>query len=170
MSTATTPFTGRAFSVRVEDVEYAPGRRHSIETVVHSNAVTIVPVDADGRVVLVRQYRHSAREVLLELPAGGLNEGEDPATAAGRELQEEIGMRAGRIEPLGGFWLAPGYSTEYMHVFLARDLKPDPLEQDEDEQIEVVPVPAADVQALIARGELRDAKSLAALLLWTQPR
>ncbi len=158
-------FSGRAFSVRVDEVEYRPGRTTSIEIVEHGGAVTIVPVDDDGQVWFIRQYRHSAGETILELPAGTLEPDEEPVLAAGRELQEEIGMRAGRLEKLGVFWLAPGYSTELMHIYLARDLTPAPLEQDEDEIIVVEKIAAAAAMELAAGGGLRDAKSLAALCI-----
>ena len=157
-------FTGRAFGVRVDDVEYAPGRRHRIETVTHSAAVTMLPFE-DGQIWFVRQYRHSAGALLLELPAGTLNAGEDPALAAGRELREEIGQRAASLVPLGSFWLAPGYSTEKMHVFLASGFTPDALPQDEDELIEIVKVPVAEALAKARNGEIQDAKSLATLFL-----
>jgi len=159
-----THFTGRAFGVRVDDVEYAPGRRHRIETVVHSAAVTMLPVE-DGQIWFVRQYRHSAEATLLELPAGTLNAGEDPVIAAGRELQEEIGQRAATLTSLGSFWLAPGYSTELMHAFLATGFTPDALEQDEDEVIEVVRVPVAEALELARSGAIRDSKTLATLFL-----
>src|SRR5204863_7200657 len=113
----------------------------------------------------VRQYRHPAREYMLELPAGTLEPGEDPAPAANRELQEEIGMRAADLTEIATFYLAPGYSTELMHVFLATGLSPSSPEQDEDEVITVEKIPASQAAALARRGELRDAKSLVAILL-----
>lgn len=158
-----TVFTGRAFNVRVDEVEYAPGRTHRIEIVEHSGAVTLVPVDADGRIYFIRQYRHAVGETLLELPAGTLHDAEDPLLGAQRELQEEIGMRAGKLEPLASFYLAPGYSTELMHAYLATELTPAPLPGDEDEAITLAPLSVAEALAAITRGEVRDAKSLAAL-------
>lgn len=156
-------FRGRAFAVRLDQIEYAPGRTTRIEIVEHSGAVTMVPVDAAGRIWFIRQYRHAIAQELLELPAGTLEADEDPAAGAARELQEEIGMRAGRLDPLAQYYLAPGYSTELMHAYLARDLSPAPLPQDEDEMIEVVPLPIAEALAAAAQGVIRDAKSLAAL-------
>lgn len=158
-----TVFRGRAFNVRLDEVEYAPGRATRIEIVEHVGAVTMVPVDDRGQIWFIRQYRHAIGQELLELPAGTLHDGEDPAAGAARELQEEIGMRAGRLELLASFWLAPGYSTELMHAFLATDLQPAPLPPDEDEIISAAPLPAAEALAAVARGEVRDAKSLAAL-------
>ncbi|MDW8325026.1 MAG: NUDIX hydrolase [Anaerolineales bacterium] len=156
-------FRGRAFGVRLDEVEYAPGRTTRIEVVEHVGAVTMLPLDDDGRLWFIRQYRHSIGETLLELPAGTLHGDEDPALGAQRELQEEIGMRAARLEPLTTFWLAPGYSTEKMYAYLATGLTPAPLPQDADEMIEVIRLPVAEALAAVERGEVRDAKSLATL-------
>ena len=158
-----TVFRGRAFAVRLDELEYAPGRSTRIEVVEHSGAVTMVPLDDHGQLWFIRQYRHPAGQELLELPAGTLEPGEDPAAGAARELQEEIGMRAGRLDALASFWLAPGYSTERMHVYLAGALEPAPLPPDEDEVISVVKLPVAAALAAAARGEIQDATSLAAL-------
>ncbi len=160
-----TRYKGRAFEVRVEEVEIRPGKSARLDIVQHANAVTILPLDAEDNVWFVRQYRHPAREVLLELPAGTLEPGEDPAPAANRELQEEIGMRAADLAEIATFYLAPGYSTELMHVFLATGLSPSKLAQDEDEMITVEKISAAQAAALARRGELRDSKSLVAILL-----
>jgi ADP-ribose pyrophosphatase len=160
-----TRYQGRAFNVRVDEVEIRPGQVARLDILEHAHAVTLLPLDAAQNVWFVRQYRHPARQLLLELPAGTLNPGEEPAYAANRELQEEIGMRAGRLDELASFYLAPGYSSELMHVFLAQDLTPSALAQDEDEIIQVEKVPASQVMGLVARGELHDAKSLVTLLL-----
>lgn len=157
-------YRGRAFSVRVDEVEIKPGHISRLDIVDHTGAVTIVPVDDEGQVWFIRQYRHPAGEMLLELPAGTLKPDEDPAEAANRELQEEIGMRAARLEPLSSFWLAPGYSTELMHVYVATGLTASQLDQDEDEVITIEKVPAARAADLAVDGTLRDAKSIAAVL------
>jgi ADP-ribose pyrophosphatase len=157
-------YRGRAFAVRVDEVEIKPGVISRLDIVEHTGAVTILPLDEAGDVWFIRQYRHPAGETLLELPAGTLKPGEDPALAANRELQEEIGMRAERLEPIASFWLAPGYSTELMHVYLATGLSEAPLAQDEDEVISVERIPAAQAPALALDGTLRDAKSIAAVL------
>lgn len=168
-------FAGRAFRVRVDEVEYAPGRTHHIEIVEHADAVTLLPVDETGRVWLVRQYRHAVGQPLLELPAGTLEPGEDVPTAARRELREEVGHTASRLEKLAEFWLAPGYSTELMHAFLATDLTPAPLPQDDDENIVVERLTVPEVWTAIQAGHIRDAKSLTTLLLgahrlnWPRP-
>ncbi|MBL8045261.1 MAG: NUDIX hydrolase [Anaerolineales bacterium] len=157
-------FTGRAFSIRLDEVEYAPGKTHRMEIVEHTGAVTMVPVDAAGNVWFIRQYRHSVGETILELPAGTLHADEDPALGAQRELQEEIGMQAARLEHISTFFLAPGYSTEKMYTYLATELSPAPLPPDADEQIEVVKLTVAEALAAVDNGDVRDAKSLAALL------
>ena len=158
-------YQGRAFKVRVDEVEIRPGQVARLDVIEHTGAITLLPLDDEQNLWFVRQYRHPARQRLLELPAGTLNPGEEPALAANRELQEEIGMRAEQLEELASFYLAPGYSSELMHVFLAQGLSPSVLAQDEDEVITVEKVPAAQVMGLVQRGELHDAKSLVAILL-----
>lgn len=160
-----TVFEGKVFKVRVDRVRRPSGQTMRVDTVEHGGAVTLVPVDGSGHVWFVRQYRHPPAEVLLELPAGTLERGEDPKASAIRECQEEIGMKAGHLEELGEFFLAPGYSTEFMVVYLAEDLSPSPLAPDEDEDLLVERVPLTEVPVLIADGAIRDAKSLAGLLL-----
>ena len=163
-------FDGRAFKVRVDSVRAPDGKVRPIEVVVHAGAVTLVPVAEDGRLVFVRQYRHPSLKHLLELPAGTLGAGEDPAECARRECREEIGMAPAALERLGGFFLAPGYSTEYTHIFLARGLTPAPLPADEDEDLRVENLTLAQIDALIRSGELQDGKTLAGLYLYRQAR
>ena len=158
-----TVYQGRAFNVRVDEVELRPGLTVPLDIIEHTGAVTMLPLDGDGLLWFIRQYRHSVGETILELPAGTLEPGEDPAVGAARELQEEIGMKAEHLEKLAGFWLAPGYSTEFMHLYLATGLTPSALAQDEDEMIAVEKLRPAQALALAARGELRDSKSLVAL-------
>ena len=158
-------FQGRAFAVRVDQLRRADGEISRIDLVEHVGAVTLLPLGQDGLIWLVRQYRHPAGKRLLELPAGTLEPGEPPEECARRECREEIGMAPGRLERLGGFYLAPGYSTEYLHVFLAADLQPSPLPGDEDEQLEIERLGLIQVLQRMRRGEIEDAKSLAALLL-----
>lgn len=165
-------YDGRVVNLRIDTVELDGGHRAQREVVEHSQAVAVVPVAKDGRLVLVRQYRLPVGRVLLEVPAGSLDPGEDAETAAQRELQEETGFRAGRIERLGGFWVAPGYCTEYIHVFAAFELTESRLAADEDERIEVDLVEPADALRMIASGEIEDAKSICGtlLLLQQEPR
>jgi len=158
-------YPGRAFTIRRDTLRLPDGRETRIDIVEHVGSVIILPLDANGHLLFVRQYRHAAGLDLLELPAGTLDEGESPEACARREIREETGMAAWRLEPLGGFYLAPGYSTEYMHVYLATDLRYDPLEADADEFLSVEHVPLAEALAMCKRGEIPDAKSLAAFLL-----
>jgi ADP-ribose pyrophosphatase len=160
-----TVYQGRAFKVNKDEVEMPDGTRGTLDIVQHSDAVTIIPLDDEGRIWLVRQYRHAGGEVLLELPAGTLDEGELPEVCAHREIREEVGMSAGELENLGEFFLAPGYSTEYMYVYLATGLQADPLETDEDEFLEVEQMPVKDLYDQAERGEIQDGKTLAALFL-----
>ena len=158
-------YCGRAFSVRQDQVKLPNGDTAELDIVEHVGAVTIVPIDADGDIWFVRQYRHAARLEILELPAGTLEDGENPDICAHRETREEIGMAPGDLQKMGEFYLAPGYSTEYMHVYLATDLKPDPLPSDTDEFLSIESYPAEKAFSMVESGEIKDAKSLAALLL-----
>jgi nudix-type nucleoside diphosphatase (YffH/AdpP family) len=158
-------FEGKIARLRVDTVQIASGRTAQREIVEHEPVVAIVPIDSDGNVVLVRQFRLATGAVLLEVPAGGVDPGETPEDAAQRELAEEIGMRAGHLERLAGFYVSPGFLTEYVHAFLASDLRDSPAEADEDEDIAVVRMPLADAVAMVERGDLRDAKSIASILL-----
>jgi ADP-ribose pyrophosphatase len=160
-----TIYQGRAFAVRRDEVRLPDGKTAQLDIVAHSGAVTLVPVDEQGRIWFVRQYRHAAGERLLELPAGTLEPAEAPEVCAARELREEIGMAAGALQKLGESFLAPGYSTEMMHFFLATDLQHAPLAHDSDEFLNVEHIPIARAFELAHAGQLRDAKSLAALLL-----
>ncbi len=159
-----TIYTGRILNLRIDQVRYPDGKVHPFEIIDHRNAVTIIPLDDQGQVWFVRQYRHPAGKELLELPAGVCEAGEDSQVSAQRELREEIGMAANRLERLGGFWLAPGYTTEYMHIYLARDLYPSPLPGDEDEAIQIERLPLEQAIALAEQAQLEDSKSLVALL------
>jgi ADP-ribose pyrophosphatase len=158
-------YSGRAFEVAVHEYRLPDQRVRSYDVVEHLPAVTLVPVDADGNVIFVRQYRVGGQVDLLELPAGVLHEGEDPAEGAGREVREETGMAAGKLTRLGGFFMAPGYSSEYMHVFLATDLRPDPLPMDDDEFLEIEKIPVARAMEMARRGEFQDGKSIVSLTL-----
>jgi ADP-ribose pyrophosphatase len=154
-------------ALRVDTLRYPSGRERDIDVVEHPGGVTLVAVDAAGRLLFVRQFRHPCGRVLLELPAGTIDGGEPPETCAERELQEETGYRPGRLERLGGFFSAPGYCSEYLHVFLATDLEESRLEGDE-ESIEVERLALDEALRLIAAGAIEDAKTAGALLLYLQ--
>ena len=158
-------YEGRIVALREDEVELPGGRRAFREVVEHADVVAVLPVAAAGRLLLVRQYRLPVGRALLELPAGGVDPGEGIEEAAQRELQEEIGHRAGRLERLGGFYVSPGYCTEFIRLFLARDLTPSVLEADHDEQITVEPVTFEEALRLVDAGEICDSKSIIGLLL-----
>lgn len=160
-----TLYESRVFRVHRDQVRLAGGLTVTREVVEHPGAVVMVPLVQGGRVLMVRQFRYAAREVLLELPAGTLKRGEDPQEAAQRELQEEVGYRAGRLTHLASFYSAPGFCTELLHLYLAEELTPSKLDGDEDEDLEVVVLPIRQALAQAVRGELRDAKTLAGLFL-----
>ena len=158
-------FEGRVVSLRVDEV-CLPGGGTSIREVIdHRPAVVIVPIDDCGRVLMVSQYRYAVGETLLEAPAGIIEEGEEPDETAQRELQEEVGRIAGNLRKLGEFWATPGFCNELMHAYVARDLSISQLDADDDEDITVVAVPMAEALDMIAAGKIRDAKTIAALLM-----
>jgi len=145
-------------------VEVWDGREREI--VDHPGATAIVAIDGDGCVTLVRQQREPVRQRLLELPAGTLEAGEEPLASAQRELAEEVGLHGGRWRELGAFYTTPGFCRERMHVFLAEDVVRGAASPEEDEDLEVVCWPVAEIRQRI--GELEDAKTIAGLLLYLE--
>ncbi len=164
MITSEAAFQGRLISVRVDEVELPGGRRARREIVVHPGAVAIVPLLPDGRVVMVRQYRHAAGEVLYELPAGTLAAGESPQECARRELAEETGYRAAQIRLLLSTYLTPGYSSEIIHIFLASGLVPAAAAPDADESLETVLLPLDEAVAMVGRGRVQNAAAVCGVL------
>jgi ADP-ribose pyrophosphatase len=156
---------GRAFRIRRDTLKTPDQRETKFEIIDHGGSVILIPVDENGEVLFVRQYRHAAGKDLLELPAGTRDGAEPYEECAAREIREETGMQAGRLEKVGEFYLAPGYSTEFMVVYLATDLSPNPLEADEDEFLVVEKMPVKQALQLAEQGNMPDAKSLAALFL-----
>jgi len=156
---------GRAFRIRRDTLKTPDQRETKFEIIDHGGSVILIPVDENGEVLFVRQYRHAAGKDLLELPAGTRDGDEPYEECAAREIREETGMQAGRLEKVGEFYLAPGYSTEFMVVYLATDLSPNPLEADEDEFLVVEKMPVKQALQLAEQGNMPDAKSLAALFL-----
>jgi ADP-ribose pyrophosphatase len=155
------------FDVIGARLRFPDGREVDRAVVEHPGAVAIVALDAQGRWLLVTQYRHPARQRLLEIPAGTLEPGEAPDATAHRELREEIGCAAGALERLGGAWMAPGFTSEYIHYYLATDLRHDPLDGDEDEDLsEPIPMTLDELLGAIDRGEIEDAKTLVAVTLF----
>jgi ADP-ribose pyrophosphatase len=158
-------FQGRAFKIRRDWMKTPDGRETKFDIVEHGGSVVLIPVDEAGDLLFVRQYRHAAGMDLLELPAGTRDGDEPYEECAQREIREETGMQAGRLQKVGEFYLAPGYSTEFMVVFLATDLKHNPLDPDADEFLSVEKIPVKQAIEMAEGGKVPDAKSLAALLL-----
>ena len=158
-------YEGRILSVRVDTVELPSGRRTIREVAEHSDAVCMVPVDDEGNVLLVRQYRKPTESSLLEVPAGGVEAGEVSEDTVLRELQEEVGYTADQVTHLASFWVAPGWATERMHAYLTTGLRPSKLSADDDENIQVVRVPFREALTMIQTGEIQDGKTIASLLM-----
>jgi ADP-ribose pyrophosphatase len=158
-------YQGRVFGVRCDTVSLPNGKSVELDIVEHPGAVTMVPVDDQGNLWFVRQYRHAGGVELLELPAGSLEPGEPPEDCAYREVREEIGMAAGHIKKIGEFYMAPGYSTEFLQIYLATDLRPAPLPADDDEFLTVEAIPIRQVFAMVEAGQIHDCKTLASLYL-----
>ncbi len=156
---------GRAFNVQRVTARLPDDSVRHYDLVDHRSAVVLVPIDEQGRIWFVRQYRIGAAQILLELPAGVLEDGEDPQAGAHREIREEIGLAAGRLEKLGGMFPTPGYCNEYLHVYLASELYPAPLKADADEFLAAEAIPAERVYQMIYNGEICDGKTIAALLM-----
>ena len=157
-------YRGRTIDVYADEVELPNGRRVVLDVVRHPGAAAVVPFVREDEVLLIRQWRHCAGGMIYEVPAGKLDPGEEPAACAARELEEEAGRRAGRLERLGEIWTTPGFTDERIHLFAAFDLEPVPQRLEGDELIERVQMSLARALALVWTGELRDAKSALALL------
>lgn len=158
-------YLGKLVKLYVDTVRLPDGEQAIREIVRHPGAVAMVPLLDGNRVVMVKQFRHAAGRVMLEIPAGTLEPGEDPLAAAARELQEETGYKPGALEPLGSEHTAPGYTTELIHLFLATDLEESRLDQDDDEFIETVILPFDAALESVMAGEITDGKTMLGLLL-----
>jgi ADP-ribose pyrophosphatase len=158
-------YHGRVFDLSRVETRLPNGTVTHYDLVNNRPSVTIVPVDQLGQIWFVRQYRLGVGGQLLELPAGLVEPGEDGLTCAAREIREETGMAAGELKKVGDFYLAPGYATEFMQIYLATNIYPSPLNADADEFLSVCTYPSAEVYQMVRRGEIQDGKTLAALLL-----
>ena len=162
-------FTGRVFSVEVETRRFPNGRDHQVEIVRHSPAVVVIPIEDDGRIVLIKQYRAAIDRELWEVPAGSVDSGESADAAAQRECEEEIGRVPERVERLGAWYPTPGYCDEEMIFFRATGLRApaqnSPHKPDPDEDITARTFTLADARAMVTRGEIVDLKTVYALTL-----
>ncbi|HEY1292392.1 MAG TPA: NUDIX hydrolase [Chloroflexota bacterium] len=159
-------YAGRILTLRLKYLPQPDGRRYLREIVEHKPGAAAVAVDDAGHVLLVRQSRPAVGARMLELPAGLIDAGETPIDCARRELQEETGYRAGRLEPLVAFYTSPGFTDELIHIFVATDLEPAPTERDEEEQIELVRLPLAEAIHQVTHAETSDAKTVTGLLAY----
>ena len=160
-----TVYRGRIFNLNIETVDW-PERRKTYDLVIHPGAVAMIPIDELGRIIFIEQWRRSIKSILLEIPAGTLEEGEAPDACAARELQEEIGFKAETFTPLGSIYSSPGFCNERIELFLAENLTPSALKADDSESIDVVHYSLDEVDTLIRRGKIHDAKTLSALMLY----
>jgi len=165
-----TVFHGRIFDVRRERVAEPGGPTTTREFVVHSGSVVVLPVLRDGRILLVRQYRHAIGQYLWELVAGRIEPGEKPLAAARRELAEETGYSARRFTKLLSFFATPGFVNERLEVYAAEGLTPGIARPDSDEQIKTKTFSIRELEGMMRRGRLRDAKSIAAILFYLRFR
>jgi ADP-ribose pyrophosphatase len=159
-------FRGKVVSLKVDKVVGTTGEETTREIVLHNACVAIIPLDSCGNILMVRQYREAIEKDLLEIPAGGIEPGEDRSAAVNRECQEEIGFRPGKIEELIGFYSSPGFTTEYLYLYLATELTRAKLIAEDTAGIEVVCVKPRHVRSLVRSGAICDAKSVAGLLYY----
>ncbi len=162
-------YSGRVVNLDVDTIQYPDGSTGELEMIRHPGAAAVLPFASDPRgtdptVLLIRQYRYAAGGPLLEVPAGRLDPGEEPAACARRELREEVGVTAGRVERLTTIWTTPGFTDERIHLFWAAELTAGDHAREPDEFIEVVPTPLSQTLALVRGGEICDGKTVAAIL------
>ena len=169
MNGGRTVYRGRVFSVEVDNFLLPNGRKAQVTVVRHPPSVVIIPVEDDGRIVLIRQYRHALKREIWEVPAGNLEPGESPEEAAKRECEEKIGLVPDSIERLGAFYPVPGYCDEEMIFYRVSGLKPpapgSTHKPDDDEDIRSRAMPTTEAKAMVTRGEIIDLKTAYALTL-----
>jgi len=158
-------FEGKVVNLRIDEVILPTGKRAVREVVEHPGAVAIVPVLQDGAIVMVRQYRHAAGKIMLEIPAGKLNKGENPDSCAMRELEEETGYQASKLRKLSAVYTTPGFTNELIHIYVAEGLNKTLQNTDEDEFIDIVQYDPVELRELITTGKIDDAKTMLGLFL-----
>ena len=159
-------YKGKIIQLQLETLIYKDAKTQHWEIVRHPGAVAILAIDENDHLYLIKQWRRAIGKMILELPAGCLEAGEEPLECAKRELQEETGYRAEKWRSLGGFYSAPGFCDEYLHLFLATDLSESALPQDENEGIDLVKIPLKEALTLVERQEINDVKTLYAILAY----
>jgi ADP-ribose pyrophosphatase len=163
-------YKGRVFDVRLDTVTLPNGKEVTREFVVHRQAVAVLPIKNDGKIILIRQYRHCTGEELWEIPAGSIDEGEAPEDALQRELAEEIGYEAGKFHELCSAYTTPGFTNEYTHFYVAEELFPKKRKGDDDEFIEVKEFTKAEALVMISEGLIKDAKTVLAVSYYYLPK
>lgn len=159
-------YEGKIFSLRRDVLQFDNYPPHTWDIVIHPGAVAVLPLQSNKNLVLIKQWRHAVQKILYEVPAGVLEKGESPEKCAQREIQEEIGYRAKKIFSLGGIYSAPGFCSEYLHLFLAKDLEKAPLPADLHEAIDVEEMPFERALELIDKQMIIDAKTISIILLY----
>jgi ADP-ribose pyrophosphatase len=159
-------YSGKVFNIKVDQIEYNTGNKAVREVAEHPGGAVVVPVTEEGKIVMVTQHRFPVNEILLELPAGKLSKGEDPKLCAVRELEEETGYKSDNVNKLGSIFTTPGYSTEKLWIYLAKDLKPGDHNREEGEfGMEVFELALKEIEEKIYNGEIVDAKTICGIFL-----
>jgi len=158
-------YSGRIINVRVDEILLESGKSTLREVVEHDPIVAILPIDNNENIILVSQYRHPAKKYVLEVPAGLIENGEDPKKAALRELMEETGYGSKKLELIGKIWASPGFTDEYMNFYIAKDLYPKKLPHDDDEEILIKKIHMSAAPDLIKNGTINDSKTIALILM-----
>ncbi len=159
-------YSGKVFNTKVEQIEYKSGNKAVQEIVEHHGGAVVVPVTNDGKIIMVTQYRFPVDKILLELPAGKLGKDENPLQCAVRELEEETGYKSDKVKELGSIYTTPGYSTEKLWIYLAKDLKPGNHNREEGEfGMEVFEFSLEEVEQKIYKGEIVDGKTICGIFL-----
>lgn len=159
-------FRGKVFDLKVDQIEYDSGNKGVRETAIHPGGAVAVPVMDNGKIIFVKQFRFPLQKTLLELPAGKLNKDEDPLVCAVRELEEETGYKAEKIEKLGAICTTPGFCTEILHIYIAQELIPGNHNREEGEHgMEIYEFTLDEIEQKIKSGEIIDAKTICGIHL-----
>jgi len=157
-------YKGKVFDLKVDEIEYESGNKGIREVAVHPGGAVIIPVTDEGKIIFVTQFRYPFQKMLMEVPAGKLEESEDPIKCAERELEEETGFRAGKIEKLGEIYTAPGYCTEILHIYVARNLAPGNHNREEGELgMQIHEFTLEEIENKISKGEITDGKTICSI-------